>query len=162
MKNFNYIPGGDITNPVNTGKDICIAHCVNDIWIMGAGVAKALYTKWPNVRSEYLQLSKTSASLGDVQFVNVDDNIVVANLIGQHGISFDCNGNPPIRYNALDTGFSQILKFCQARIADLHIPYKLGCDLAGGNWNTVEIIIRETVLKQDIDVYVYDKFFQKK
>jgi O-acetyl-ADP-ribose deacetylase (regulator of RNase III) len=157
-----YISGGDITKPIDNGKNICIAHCVNDIRVMGAGVAKALYTKWPNVRSEYLKLTETQLALGNIQVVNVEDNIVVVNLFGQHGVGPDIHDNPPIRYTALAGGFMKIRHYCQSHNADLHIPYKLGCDLAGGDWNIVEDIIHDDVLNFDINVFVYDKFFQRK
>jgi hypothetical protein len=32
---------------------------------------------------------------------------------------------------------------------------KIGCGLAKGDWNVIENIIKDTFLKEKIDVYVY-------
>lgn len=32
---------------------------------------------------------------------------------------------------------------------------KIGCGLAGGDWNVVEKIIKNTFIKEEIEVYVY-------
>ena len=33
---------------------------------------------------------------------------------------------------------------------------RIGCGLAGGDWNKVEKIINETLIDKGIEVYVYD------
>ncbi len=39
--------------------------------------------------------------------------------------------------------------------ASIHMP-RIDCGLAGGKWEKIEPIIEDTVLKADIDVFVYD------
>ena len=36
----------------------------------------------------------------------------------------------------------------------VHMP-KIGCGLAGGDWNRVENIIKNTFINSNIEVYVY-------
>lgn len=40
-------------------------------------------------------------------------------------------------------------------VITVHIP-RIGCGLAGGSWDKVENIIKETLCKNNIQVYVYD------
>jgi len=160
MSKFEYIDGGDVTNPINTGKKALIVHCVNDIFVMGAGVARALFTKWPNVRTEYLKWGRTNPQLGDVQYVDVAKNIVVGNLIGQHNVVKDREGNPPVRYEAVAKGFDNVRKYAVKNNCDVHIPNLACCDLAGGVWVKVEEIIQKAL--PDTDVYIYDLFHQRK
>jgi len=39
--------------------------------------------------------------------------------------------------------------------ASVHMP-RIGCGLAGGDWNVVESIINRTLTLRDVDVTVYD------
>ena len=78
---------GDVRKPIGDGNKIII-HCCNDIGVMGAGVAAAIAQKWPNVKSEYKKWhrGKQGFKLGNVQFVKVEDDLVVCNMIGQRDI----------------------------------------------------------------------------
>jgi len=39
--------------------------------------------------------------------------------------------------------------------ASIHMP-QIGCGLAGGKWEKIEAIIEDILLKQSINIYVYD------
>lgn len=39
--------------------------------------------------------------------------------------------------------------------ASIHMP-RIGCGLAGGKWEEIEIIIERTLIKNNVEVYVYD------
>lgn len=68
----------DITTVESPGV---IAHGVNCRNAMGSGVAKALYTKWPKVKSEYHKVE--DMFLGHVHFVEVENLLFVANCFTQ-------------------------------------------------------------------------------
>lgn len=54
--------------------------------VMGAGLAKAIYDKWPNVKSEYHKFCmqyEPGDLLGKVLYVDVTPNQIVANVFGQ-------------------------------------------------------------------------------
>lgn len=161
LNSIMYIDGGDVTRPYPTGRKVCIVHCVNDLWVMGSGVARALFMKWPAVRSEYLEWGKTNPPLGEVQFVQVGEETIVANMVGQHGIGLDEHGNPPIRYDAFKVGLEKVCDFCLLTDSDLHLPYLMGADLAGGDWTLIEKIIREKVFEKGVNVYMYDLFSKR-
>lgn len=79
----------------------------------------------------------------------------VANLIGQHKINKDENGNAPIRYEAVEKGLVKVADFAHKIKASVHMP-RIGCGLAGGKWEMIEPIIEKTISKKDINTTVYD------
>lgn len=154
MSKINYIIG-DATNPIGEGNKI-ITHICNDIGAWGAGFVLALSRKWKLPETKYREWysNKKLFMLGSVQFVKVEENIVVANMIAQHGIGFS-NGNVPIRYEALEHALTVVAKRATDLNASVHMP-RIGCGLAGGKWEEVEKIINNTLIKNNIDVFVYD------
>jgi O-acetyl-ADP-ribose deacetylase (regulator of RNase III) len=96
--------------------------------------------------------------LGEVQYVPVKGKIIVANIIGQHGYGYvKDQGNPPIRYDAIQRGLESIRDACihTGDIVSVHMP-RMGAGLAGGEWSKIEKIINETLVRAGISVYVYD------
>lgn len=48
--------------------------------------------------------------------------------------------------------------FCNLAIdnkATVHMP-RIGCGLAGGTWDKIEPLINESLVKNEIETYVYD------
>jgi len=94
-----------------------------------------------------------SFELGQVQFVQVADDLYVANMIAQHDVGFK-SGQIPLRYDMLRECLIKVysaIDEIKAFTMTVHMP-RIGCGLAGGNWNDVEKIIRETAT---VDTYVY-------
>jgi O-acetyl-ADP-ribose deacetylase (regulator of RNase III) len=75
-------------------------------------------------------------------------------MIGQQGMKTGSNG-VPIRYNAVEQCLEKVVHKAMELNASVHMP-RIGCGLAGGTWNKIEPIIEKTLLKNDIDTYVYD------
>ncbi len=155
MAKVNYI-NGDATNPKKEGNKI-IVHICNDIGGWGKGFVMAISKRWKEPELKYRDWFKTKESfeLGQVQFVKVENEIWVANLIGQHKINKDENGNAPIRYDAILSGLELVGKFAIEKNATVHMP-RIGCGLAGGNWNEIEPLIEKTLMTNGIETYVYD------
>ena len=147
---INYIKG-DATNPVGDGKKI-ICHICNNYGAWGAGFVLALSKKW-SYPEEYYKAMKNYV-LGNVVVLQVENDIYVANMIAQHGIKPDANGKPPIRYDALKASLSKVNKIAVEMNATVHMP-KIGAGLAGGDWNTIERIILDTLMV-DTTVYLFD------
>lgn len=158
MKDIKYIRG-DATNPIGSGNKIII-HCCNDCvpgkW--GAGFVLSLSKRWKEPERQYQRWSTGTYNkpykLGQVQFVNVEDDIVVANMIGQHGVGFN-NGNPPIRYDAIDDCLKRVAILAMEHNASIHSP-RFGSGLARGKWSEIEKLIVENLCAKNIDVTVYD------
>jgi O-acetyl-ADP-ribose deacetylase (regulator of RNase III) len=148
---------GDATRPETTGFKI-IAHVCNDIGAWGAGFVLALSKRWPKPEAEYRKWHNNGGPvpfrLGMVQFVQVEKDLWVANMIGQRNI-VPIKKVPPIRYDAVRVGLSRINEFAQTKEATIHMP-RIGCGLAGGVWKKIELIIKETLVRKGIKVFVYD------
>jgi hypothetical protein len=88
-----------------------------------------------------------------VQLIQVDDQLSVANMVAQHG--YVSRANPvAIRYDALAQ--------CLAKLAGqleqgtvVHMP-RIGCGLAGGNWDQIEPLLNEHLAMAGFDVRVHE------
>jgi len=156
---INYIKG-DATNPIVSGHKIII-HCCNDCspgqW--GAGFVLALSKKWKSPETEYRKWSKGHVTykpfeLGQVQFIKVEKDLVVANMIGQHKLHTQ-NGAPPIRYAAIDKCLQKVAEIAIQYKASVHSP-RFGAGLAGGSWDKIEELIIKNLCENDVEVYIYD------
>ncbi len=147
---------GDATNPVSEGNKI-IVHVCNDIGGWGKGFVMAISKKWPNPEKEYRTWYKSQLnfSLGEVQFIKVQEDIYVGNMIGQHKINKDENGNIPIRYTAIESCLEKVALYAKEINASVHMP-RIGCGLAGGTWDKIEPIVLKTLSEKSINVFVYD------
>ena len=148
MGKINYVIG-DATQPQGKGKKI-ICHICNDIGAWGAGFVLAISRRWSFPEQFYRARQKYP--LGHVDILAVDEDVYVANMIGQHRTGYDKDGNPPIRYDAVKTALEAVNAVAEKRNATLHMP-RIGCGLAGGEWERIEEIIKEVVT---VDVTVYD------
>lgn len=133
-----------------------IAHCVNCRGAFGGGVAGQVARLYPNVRDHYLKkYDKNGWNLGEVQFIlllNNDGEFIFANVAGQddygtHQVQVD--------YEALEDGLATVFAFAQELNLPVAMP-KIGCGLAGGDWEKVERIITSLLMEYDVEVTVYE------
>jgi len=148
---------GDATRPRGEGNRI-IAHICNDTGTWGAGFVEALSDRFPSVEAEYRDWVEESTystlPLGEVQFISPTENLWVANMIGQVGRR-TLKSVPPIRYYAVEEALKTVARRASSLDASVHMP-RIGTGLAGGSWNRIEPIIRETLLQQGVRTVVYD------
>jgi O-acetyl-ADP-ribose deacetylase (regulator of RNase III) len=152
---INFIKG-DATKPTGDGNRI-IVHICNDIGAWGKGFVMAISKRWTEPEKRYREWFKNqdNFSHGQVQFVQVEPSVWVANLIGQHKIYKDKSGNVPIRYEWVLAGLEKVGQFAEENTATVHMP-RIGCGLAGGTWDKIEPLINETLTAKNIGVTVYD------
>ena len=145
---------GDATMPIGT-KPIILAHICNDVGGWGAGFVLAVSKRWGAPESEFYKWHESGKDfeLGNVQFVEVEDGLLVANMIGQHDI-YPKNGVPPIRYDSLQTCLSMVCRKAKEIGGSIHMP-KIGAGLAGGDWNVIARIIEQELCSKGISVTVY-------
>lgn len=151
MGKIKYVDG-DATRPRGEGKKI-IVHCCNSVGLWGAGFVLALSKRWKEPEEFYRSVPIEELKLGNVQIVQVEPDIIVANMIGQKGVGYSPEGQPPIRYNAIRTALITVNKLAVEIGATIHAP-KFGSDLAGGSWEEIEKIIKET-MTVDVTIYIY-------
>jgi O-acetyl-ADP-ribose deacetylase (regulator of RNase III) len=155
VKNIIYTKG-DATNPIANGNKV-IVHVCNDVGGWGKGFVMAISSRWPEPENQYRQWygSKFNFVLGEVQLVQVKDDLWVGNMIGQQNINKDAYGNPPVRYEAIKMALEKVALFAKEKNASVHMP-RIGCGLAGGKWELMEPIIIHTLSGKNIEVTVYD------
>lgn len=150
---------GDATAPGGP-RPYIIAHVCNDIGAWGKGFVLALSRQWPQPESEYRRWYRERAhndfGLGAVQFVTVEDDLEVANMVAQRGLRRTAAG-PPIRYDALGKCLDSLAEHAAARGATVHLP-RIGAGLAGGDWDRIRHMIEEALSARSVrgTVYVLD------
>lgn len=160
---------------------IFIVHVVNDGNSMGAGVALALLTKWPQVRSKYMSWFKGNtkdilnvsgpAKLGQVQYISTEQykERYVVNMVGQStpgGHIFTVNGKdvhlPPIRLQSLEECMYRVAeKIYQAQNSrgikfDIVCPW-FGCGLAGSTQSEIKPLIQKIWVDNGINVTICEQ-----
>lgn len=149
---------GDATKPEGTDPRVLV-HVCNDIGGWGAGFVLALSRRWKAPEQAYRAWAKGEGDLpfelGQVQFVEVEPRLWVANLVGQRGVRRSRKGEPPVRYDAIRDGLTHVRAFAREHGASVHMP-RIGAGLAGGDWTVVESIIRKELADQGVAVTVYD------
>lgn len=147
---------GNVLNPVGAGPKV-ICQLVNDqarVW--GGGVARSAAQKYPRAQRQFsewlLQIPKRER-LGDVHFADIGKDTFIASLIAQEG--YGASSSPRIRYAPLERCFSAVMGFALDHKASIHMP-RIGAGQSGGAWDTVEEIIRDTLVAGGLRVTVYD------
>lgn len=149
---INYVIG-DATRPTGEGAKI-IVHVCNDIGGWGRGFVMALSKRWPDPEQRYRGETNQPFALGEVQFVKVEDDLWVANMIGQRDIRPNA-GKPPVRYEAIQNGLRVVAAEAKRIGASVHMP-RIGCGLAGGKWGEVSQLVEEELVNRGVAVSVYD------
>lgn len=141
---------GDATTPIGEGMKI-IAHIVNTDGAFGAGFVLAIDKKWPNVKKEYWKaIRDCKFKLGLTQFIDVEPNIIVANMCAQYLVV--PKGQIPLQYDKLKQCLKTVNRICKQKNATLHGP-RFGAGLAGGEWSKIEAMIKKYI---DVETFIYD------
>jgi len=123
-------------NVLDEAKGI-ICHQVNCKYVMGAGIALQISTKYPQHYKDYMA---TNLQLGKVVETEINERLYICGICGQD----ECGrGQCFTDYSALREGLAQVNSLSKEKSLPVFIPYKLGCGLAGGDWNIVKEIIKE-------------------
>jgi O-acetyl-ADP-ribose deacetylase (regulator of RNase III) len=156
---------GDATNPRADGNKIVI-HVCNDIGVWGAGFVMAVSNKWQTPEMEYRKWHASgfwrepgapskgwTFALGSIQYIQVKPDVWVVNMIGQRGLQRP--GHIPVSYTAIGNAMAYVSDLAKKLDASVHMP-RIGCGLAGGNWESIEPLIQERLCSNGIAVTVYD------
>lgn len=164
---------GDATRPeapAGAAGPRIIVHVCDDVrgaaW--GSGFVAALKRRWATTEQRFLWWSRGERAahdgeadparfaLGEVQLVEVEPGVVVANLVGQHGRKKATDGTPPIRYDAVRAGLATVAAYARRFPgASVHMP-RIGCGLAGGRWEDIGPIVQAELCDRGVPVTVYD------
>jgi O-acetyl-ADP-ribose deacetylase (regulator of RNase III) len=149
---ISYVDG----NVFDSDADV-IAHGVNCMGAFGAGVAKQIRNRYPEVYRAYITKHTFEGwKLGDCQIVTLEDNSrQVANLATQFGYGYKRGQKVLVSYDALRYSIRSLFKYCANNNLSLAMP-QIGAGLAGGDWNTIKGILEEEARAYpNLDVTVY-------
>ena len=119
-----------------------ILHGVNCMNVMGSGVAKVLYTKWPKVKLEFHRLSY--GTLGNISLVEVEEGLTVVNCYTQE--LFGKDG----RLYASPEAIEICLKSLHGLPGPFYLP-AIGCGLGGMSLDILKDIILKVEKKYDME-----------
>jgi len=143
-----YVKGNLLESPVHI-----IAHQVNCLGIMGGGIALQIKNKWPRVFEDYKEFIEDWEYCNDGELplghclpvrLNNEQRTVI-NIFGQNGI-----GGMATDYDAVRKAFIELKEYLVTDKIYRHdsqipvgIPYKMGCGLGGGDWDTYRKMLQE-------------------
>lgn len=138
-------------------KENIIVHQTNCLGVMGKGLAQQIKQKYPEVFNGYYHYCKTNTAesiFGTSLICEANDGKYIANLFGQLSYGKDLQTD----YDKFKTALQEIHTFAKENKLSVAIPYKIGCGLAGGDWNTVYDIISEIFYDSvECNLYKYEK-----
>lgn len=135
-----------------------IVHGTNASGGFGSGIAGQIRKQFPQVYEKFKEMPHGANSLGKAQFVNITDDLVIANLFTQLNYGKDGKkyASPEAIKKALTIAFAQ----CYLYELPLLAP-KIGCGLGGLDWETeVKPIFELLELVYpyvDVTIFEYDK-----
>jgi O-acetyl-ADP-ribose deacetylase (regulator of RNase III) len=147
---------GDASQPRGSGTKLLLQIVNDKALTWGSGFARALRNRWPSAQRQFTDWAGSSRRefrLGAVQMSRVQDDLLLASLVAQHG--YGPSDKPRLRYAALEQCLLKVAELARQHSATIHLP-RIGTGQAGGAWAIVEEIIEQTLGKQELDVTVYD------
>lgn len=147
-----------------------ICHQVNCMGIMGAGIAKQIKDKWPNVAEEYkdfcnymlITTGTRHSLLGKCYLSKIDSERLVANIFSQYDYGRINGSTCYTDYEDLDIALTNLKRHLTSiynkeylRQVTIGFPYNFGCGLAGGDWNTVLNILHKHFDETDWNVEIW-------
>jgi len=118
-----------------------IVHQINP-HVMGAGLALLIRKRYPKVYIDFLEHKvKGRLNLGYVIVTKVDSRLSIASYVGQltygrTGVHTSMSAVGDALYTIEHYAYKQQIK-------NVYIPWKMGCGLAGGNWDEISLIIAD-------------------
>lgn len=152
----------NLIDAIEDGEVDVIAHQANCFHTMGAGVAKALSQKYPDL----LWVDKAATSYGDANklgdvsgiFIHPTKVVFGFNLYSQYGLDISERQTDYIALKScLGKMKSHIDRLQEDGLIREHLRIglpRIGAGLGGGDWEIISEIIEEELCDLDVTVYV--------
>lgn len=119
-------------------------HQTNCFGTMGAGLAKQIAKKYPEVANTDRRLYRMLGAdelYGTIRCIKTSDGRTCVNMYAQYGFG---RGTIHTNYRQLQKCLDAFAEFCIENLEYSKVvafPYGMGCGLAGGDWSAVEPLI---------------------
>ncbi len=132
-----------------------IVHQANCFHTMGAGIAKEIKQRYPEAyEADLLTKKGDSTKLGTFSQAHGKDLRTIVNLYGQYFYGRDKRYT---NYEAVYNGLSKVnstFSRLEHPFIVLAIPYKMGCNNAGGSWRVVSAMIYDIFEDSNLKVLI--------
>lgn len=146
---------GNAVSALIVGEIDVLLHVCNNKGVMGSGIALEIKNRIPDAYKQYkhskYQLGSTTIGVyefGDEMFTHYRGKVF--NMVAQDGYG---KGIRHLNYGALADCLRQVAEHRACTDETIGLPYKMGADRAGGDWEIVLELI-EYILK-DFNVVIY-------
>ena len=139
---------GDLMN----AKEDIIAHQSNCKGVIDSDIANQLNDKYENFYKYYSEFCEEKC-LGRCQLIKVNNNRhikYIANLFGQDNYG---KYKQYTEYDKLRNALIELKEFAKLKNLSIALPYKIGCQTAGGDWDIVYTMLENIFLDYDITLY---------
>ena len=132
-----------------------LCHQVNFDGVMGGGIALAIKNRLldPEQYRSYTDFCEKlgKQALGEVQMLRLPDNRFVANLFCQN----DWNSGPCLtNYAAMKKCLTTVAQAGTVLGYNVAVPGRMGCGIAGGDWNKVSRIIHDVFFQSPVTCFI--------
>lgn len=140
-----------ICDLLDATEDI-IVHQVNCQGKMGSGIAKQIREKYPQAYKDYMNIKDKHLQLGETWVTHIkEENKYIAHLFGQLNYGYD--GKRYTNYEAFYSGLEYIKNQAKKFKYSVAIPYKIGSDRGGADWNIIYAIIDSIFINYEATLY---------
>ena len=124
-----------------------LCHQVNTYGVMGGGLALQVKSQFPHVYDIYKSYCEEKEYENKLyQAIKISKDTYIVNIFSQE--EFNTN------YDKLYKALYEIVLYAKESGMQVNLPYKYGCGIANGNWDTVSEIIEQIELQYDIEINV--------
>ena len=115
---------------------------------------KLITKRWPQVESEFKKWfrSKNNFKLGEIQVINVQSDTAIVNMLCEKSSKKAL----PLCYDSLESCLEKIGELAVYQNSSIHAP-KLGKDYKKMNWEKIESLLIQEIIKRGINVTIYNK-----
>lgn len=134
-----------------------ICHQVNCKAKMNSGIAKQIREKYPKAYVDYMNVftfgNSNKRILGTVRSSLVEESPskYVAHMFSQFNYGYD--GKRYTSYDAIYECLETVKNTAQKHGLSVALPYNIGCDRGGANWEIVYKMIQEIFSDYNVTIY---------
>lgn len=135
-----------------------VMHQANCRSTMGSGIAASIAKKYPGAQLvDKNSLYNPDEKFGKYTAYKAENEVTIVNLYGQYDFG---RQKLQTNYEMLENAIDMFLHAINSGIYNksklkIGVPYKMGCDRAGGDWMVVSEILERQSKKHQLDIYIY-------